>query len=112
MRVTQDFLMAVAEQTADSASLRTLRDVVSITVSNTSTDISDRDLLWFGERLLRLKPDNIDMDLMPGNYDIWWNGGSYVHVYPNELLELLNDKINPFHAPLTRDDLDLIFLRN
>ena len=111
VRVTQDFLKALFDQASGSLSLNTINKILKIAENekNINTNIASNDLMWFFNEIQQIKSDDITFDTMPYK-EVHYKGGDYVHVKPDELLELINEKLNPYVKPITEDNLKLSFL--
>ena len=73
---------------------------------NVQTDLSPTTILWFIEPALGL--ENIQSATLPGNGEVTCGSTRYCYqLYPQETLELLNQLVNPYEAPLKMEDLTI-----
>ena len=103
----QDFLKTMAEQileNVDSISVTTLADVF---LNNVETDLTYGNVIWFAKECLKMDSENITFQKLPGNYNDWING-SYVTIYVDEWLEMINTYLNPFDEPIVEADLNIL----
>ncbi len=110
MEVTQKFLAAFFEQASQKITLDRLGDISDIAGRYAFSDLSRRDLLWFGEKLLKLKPDDVSFEKIQGNYDAWYKRIAYVTVYPKKMVEAVNERFNPFLRDIEVSDLETLSL--
>ena len=88
----------------DSIPITTLADVF---IKNVKTDLSYGNAIWFAKECLKLDSENITFRKLPGNYHDWING-SYVTIYVDEWLEMINTYLNPFEEPIVESDLNIL----
>ena len=106
--VQQSFLKSVAEQILAKRESLDLVNMATIFLNHVVTDIPLNHLVWFGERFLQLEPDNINFHVMPGDPNDSVGGNSYVTIYVDEWLELINEVLNPFFIERTLDDVSIL----
>ena len=104
----QDFLMAMATQLLANRDSIRIRNLAETFLRHAVTDISLQNLIWFGEQFLELDSENITFHTMPGNYWDSVGGVSYVTIYVDEWLNMINTYINPWHTDKTIDDLSIL----
>ena len=107
----QEFLQAVASQLLSPTNLLKVSDIASAVLNNTETDMSMGELMWLGIQALSMKAENISMSILPGTARYLWEadyGHMQSYYVPEEagILELVNEKLNPYNEPIT--DLNLI----
>jgi len=104
----QDFLTAAVQQIlARSDSIR-YRDLISIFLNYVETDLTVGNLIYLSRAFLRMDAENVHFETMPGNYNDRINGLSYVTIYVDEWLELLNERLNPFEDDIMREELSIL----
>lgn len=108
----QDFLMTAAEQllsNVDEIPISTLATIIS---EDVDTDLSYGNIIWFAKEAIKMDLENIKFNIMPGNYgdSVWLGKGyaSYVTIYVDEWLEMVNEFINPFDEEITVEDVDIL----
>ncbi|HHW08170.1 MAG TPA: LCP family protein [Clostridia bacterium] len=109
----QRFLLALADQLLTVANVPKLPQLVSIFAERVETDLSFRDLQWFARKVMDLDAEtDITVATLPiagfGNYQ----GHNYVYLAKDNLLELINQTINPFKYPITAGDISIIRLQD
>jgi len=79
------------------------------------TDLSLGNLVWFAQKALEKDSVNkLTFHSLPGNYAVYAYSRtlsqmqSYVTLYPNQLLTLINDSLNPYNTRISLGDLDLM----
>jgi LCP family protein required for cell wall assembly len=83
-------------------------ELVSIVSEDVETDLSVKDLTAFANQVLtRLDLDDMESMALPGNYDVRYNGGYYVGLYPQETVDMVNQYLNPYTQDLTLDDVTI-----
>ena len=104
----QDFLMTVAEQllaNVDAVPITTLADVF---ISDVETDLTYGEIIWFARELLKMDVENITFHTLPANYGDSVNRLSYVTIYVDEWLEMINEYLNPFDQDITLSNLNIL----
>ena len=104
----QDFLKVAATQIIEKGDLKIIPTIIDIFLNNLKTDLTNGHLLWLAKEFYKINPQNIHFEMLPGNYDLWVYGGSYVGIYVDEWLKLLNEKINPFDKDIKLEELNIL----
>ena len=104
----QDFLMTAVQQILAKKTSINIIELADIFIKYVKTDIKIDDIAWFGGELLKLDPDDIHFDIVPGNYMDSVGGDSYVTIYVDQWLEIVNEKLNPFPDEITADDVSIL----
>ena len=106
---TQQLLLkAAAEQLLakrDSLNIVTLADTFFKYVK---TDLALNHVVWLGKELFKLDAENVQFVMMPGNNMDSVNGSSYVSIYVDEWLEVINTRLNPLTEDITIDNLSIL----
>lgn len=108
IEVTQDFLKAMAGQmiqNADSIPVTTLADII---INDVETDLTYGNIIWFAKELFKMDMENVGFYTLPGNYGDYVDGTSYVSIYVDEWLEMINEHLNPFDYDITINDVDIL----
>jgi len=104
----QAFLTSAVQQILENSDEIRYRDIISIFLNYVETDLSFGNLLWFAQSFLRMDAENVHFATMPGNYNDRINGLSYVTIFVDEWLEMLNEMLNPFDEDITREELSIL----
>ena len=108
----QDFLKTAAQQILDNKGNINVSTYVNVFLNDVETDLTYGNLVWLGEKFLGMNMDNINFYTLPGNYgDHVRHGGSdisYVSVYVDEWLEMINQYLNPFVEEITLDNVNIL----
>ncbi|MCL2227017.1 MAG: LCP family protein [Oscillospiraceae bacterium] len=110
--VQQQFLSSAVEQIlARRSSLGTPANIMrlaNIALNHVRTNISLDSLAWLARELLQLNQENIRFHIVPANGNDFVGNRSYVTIFLDEWLELLNDRLNPFSYDKTAEDLSIL----
>ena len=102
VEIQHDFLKSVARQALSFRTVTKIRQLARIVDSSLSSNLSYGEMFWFGEQALGLQDDGIHFHSLPGDYDgaLWsktyQNYQSYVFVNAGELLDIVNQNMNPY----------------
>lgn len=108
IKMQQDFLRATAAQILERKNQINILTVIDVFLNNFKSNLTDpRELAWFAEELFKLDAENVSFEMMPGNYNDTVNGDSYVTIYLDEWMQIINEKLNPFDVPITLDNLSI-----
>lgn len=104
----QDFLMTVAKQLLSIGNITKINEFAEIFTEYVDTNMSVANLVWYGTEYLKLSSDDIHFYTIPANYYDSVNKISYVTIYVDEWLELLNDSLNPYDKDITAANLNIL----
>lgn len=106
VKVQQGFLKAVLKQTLQIKNVTKINSLAKLFSDHVEGDLSLENLLWFAKEAIfgGLKVDNVEFVTMP-----WLAAGNRVYPDQEALLELINEKLNPFVTDITLSQLDLIY---
>jgi LCP family protein required for cell wall assembly len=104
----QDFLMTMAKQLLAAKNSIKVTDLASIFIKYVKTDLTLQNIIWLASELYKLDAENITFTTLPGNYIDDVGGNSYVTIYVDEWLELINSGLNPFLAPIMAEELSIL----
>ena len=111
IRTQQAFLGALAEQLLQARNLWVIDDIIQIFRDNVDTDLSLMNLGYFAREFLLLDSENINfhtVDRDIANIFDRIHGASYVTLYVEPWLELINAYMNPFTFEITADDVEIV----
>ena len=104
----QEFLKSAAEQILEGASSVSVVRLAGVFFDNVRTDLKLDDLIWLGREVLGLGGDDINFHLMPGNASATIRSQSYVTIYVDEWLELVNEHFYPFRGEVGPGDVSIL----
>jgi len=104
----QDFMATAVMQIAENLSAGNVVQIANIFFNYVHTDMSLNDIIWFGREFFKMDVENVNFYTMPGNYNDSINGLSYVTIFIDEWLEMINEKLNPFSEDITRQDVSIL----
>ncbi|MGI5937009.1 MAG: LCP family protein [Oscillospiraceae bacterium] len=108
IRTQQDFLKTVASQLLKIGNATKVDEFAKIFKEYVDTNMTLGNIVWFGLEFLKLSEEDINFYLMPGNYNGSVYGISYVYVYLDEWLEMINTKLNPFKTEITESNVNIL----
>jgi len=109
--VQQDFMHALADQLLSIEGLLAVGDLVRIFEENVDTNMSLRSLAFLAYELLRLDAADIrfhSANVANANITDQVNGISYVSLYVDPWIVLINRYINPFTWQIMAEDLEIL----
>ena len=104
----QDFLKSVASQLLKIGNATKVDEFAKIFKEYVETNMTLGNIVWFGLEFLKLSEEDINFYILPGNYNGSINGVSYVFVYLDEWLEMINTKLNPFKTQITMNNVNIL----
>lgn len=106
----QKLMKAIAEQTLKLSNIGKVDDFVKIFKEYVDTDLSLGELTWLATQMMSVDSANINFMTMPGNTGATIKGLSYVTIYVNKLVEMVNEYFNPYDTPITASNLNILTL--
>ena len=113
LNVQHAFLKAVLKQTLQIQNLFRIGQLIDLFNSRVESDLSVEEMLWFAQSAVfgGLQVDDVEFCTMPnalGSYGAAGQSRSFVYPLQNELLTLINEKLNPYVEQVTIRQLDLM----
>lgn len=105
--VQQEFFKAIAKQMLDLGNIPNLQAAIEIYEKRVETDLEPKHVGFYVKQFLMLDFDNIHFDTLPGNTNGSINGGSYVFIYVDEWLAMVNEYLNPFYEQVTENHVSI-----
>ena len=99
--VQRDFVNAAIDQWSSPAKFIRYPAAAILLASNTTTDLSLRNLVWIGKTALAAD-NGMRMETLPGEAAMV-NGGSYYVLWPETTATLINESFNPYEVPITKE---------
>lgn len=125
MEIQQDFLKAVIKQMMQPKNVLNIGKISKVFQENVETDLSLQNILWFGQQAFSggLSVEDVTFLTMPWEgvaaysrtysrqlgYDFYLD---YVVPVPDELLDIVNNRLSPFQKTFTLRDLDIMSVRS
>jgi len=98
IKMRSEFLKAAAAQILSKNNISRAGELAGVLLDNVKTSLSKSEMLELAEHALQLDPNNIRFETLPGGPA---KDSGYWVPYKNEILDLINEKFNPFDAPIT-----------
>ncbi len=109
IQTQQAFLTTVAKKCLSLSNLASnLSEYVKIFETYVRTDLTNGNLIWFGQQFLSLGMENIHFYTIPSNATDTIKGWAYGTILVDEWLEMLNAHFNVYNLPLAEEDVDII----
>lgn len=116
--VQQAFLKALIEECLSLKHWGKIKAYIDLALENVQTDMELRHIVWFAANAMGLNDapmldmSNVNTHTLPGDY--WgkaWSRAtntkqSYVVIYPNQVVKLVNESFNPYKQDVTTAMLD------
>ena len=107
--VQHDFLKAAAEQFLSLGSIPNVSKLAAMLSENMDTNMSAANMAWFARQLLMCDSEDINFHTAP-NTPRTVHELSYTFLDLYDWLEMVNAVLNPYAAPVTEGQLDLVYL--
>ena len=107
--VQQDFLKAAIPQILSLGNALKAPELLGIILDNLQTDLSFGNMKWYITKLLSMQPEDISFMLMPANTCCLINGGSYVSIYVDDWMEMVNTYLNPLNTAIKPENCNILY---
>jgi len=106
LKVQQGFLKATLKQALQIKNVSKIDELAKLFSENVEGDLTLENILWFASQAIfgGLKVDSVEFITMP-----WKDANPYLYPDQENLLILINEKLSPYTAEVTADQLDLIY---
>ena len=104
----QDFLMSVASQFLTLGNIPNLPQFIEIFTEYVDTNMTTANLAFFARQFLLCSAEDIHFQTMPANYGDSIKGVSYVSIYLNDWLEMVNECLNPYDTDVTAANVNIL----
>lgn len=114
----QAFLKVMFKQCLQIKNWTKITSYVEIFEKNVESDLTLGNMLWFARQAMNLSEDGFMTCTIPGNYyaSAWSRstGGmqSYVTLYPQQVVKLVNESFNPYLSKVTTANLDIMSINS
>ena len=113
MRVQQDFLMAVADKCLQPATFLKLPELARVFTENVETDLTMGNILALAQKASGMDADtDVVLDTAPIGAPIRYKGAALITLDPEELLEVLNNGMNPYKDELEMKDIQVVYMKD
>lgn len=118
IEVQQDFMKALIQECISLKHWGKIKAYIDLAVENVQTDIELKNIVWFASNVMglnnapMLSVENVDTYTLPGDYygsaycRSLGREQSYVTIYPNQVVKLVNESFNPYVQNVTTGMLD------
>lgn len=118
VQVQQDFMKALIKECLSLEHWGKIKAYIDLALDNVQTDLEFGSIVWFAAQALglngdgALSMDNVYTCTLPANYyaSAWSRATnqeqSYVTIYPNQVVTLVNERFNPYLQNVTASMLD------
>lgn len=104
VQVQRDFMQAAMAQWSKPTKFLRYPAAASLLASNTTTNLSLRNLVWVGKAVLKAKTNGMRMETLPGE-PAMIGGGSYYVEWPETTANLINEAFNPYEVPVSKENI-------
>ncbi len=109
MSTQQGFLAALASKALQWGNITKVQEFATIFNEYVETDLSLENIIWFGEKLLGLDSEQLTFETIPiHEVGYMYEHRSYVTLKMDEVVDVVNEKLNPYTEDLTLTDLDMM----
>ena len=107
--VQQDFLRSAIPQILHLGNALKAPKLISIIADNLQTDLSSGNIKWYVTQLLSLKEEDVSFMTLPANTCCVINNVSYVSIYINDWMEMLNTYFNPLRNEIKPENCSILY---
>lgn len=110
LEVQQAFLKAAARKCLQPATLLRIPELVKVFQDNVSTDLTVGNILAFAQLASGMDPEKgVEFETAPLAASFSYRGAAMVTLDPEGVLEIVNEKMNPYTREIERDDLQMLY---
>ena len=104
----QEFLMSAVKQIMEKRSSLNITELAKIFLKDVKTNLKLDDLIWFGNEFLKMNADSVHFQTLPANYWDSVRGQSYVTIYTDEWLKMVDEFLSPFKDATTPEKVSIL----
>lgn len=108
LEVQQRFLDAAIGQVLSLGSVPRLPELAELIAAHTDTDLTAANIAWLLRQTLQCRREDVRFHIAPTT-PATVAGLSYTLLEPEAWISMINDCLNPYAAPITRENLDLVY---
>ncbi len=112
VEVQQNFLKAVFKQTISLKNVFKIPEFAQIANDHLRSNLDVGQMAWIGQQIMKLEEDSIKFHTLPGDPSAYYKRANYFLVDRTRAIELINETINPFTVPITKDNVNISHLRD
>ncbi len=124
VEVQQAFMKALIKECLSLQHWGKIKAYIDLAMENVQTDLEAGSVVWFAANVLGLNGvpaldmENVYTCTIPGNYwgEAWSRSTrqnqSYVTIYPKQVVELVNERFNPYEQQVTTGMLDAMSIQS
>lgn len=110
--VQQAFLTATAKQLLSVGNIPNLANVIDVLLRNVDTDLTSANMAFFARQFLLCSGEDVSFQTLPIGLGCYINGVSFVSVNVDDWLAMVNDRLNPYTDPVTRQNVNILVSNN
>lgn len=104
IEVQRDFIRAAMEQWMTPGKAWKAPAAASLITSNTTTDLSVRELSWLAKAAKKIGTDNMHTETLPGE-GAYIGDGAYYVLWPETTAKLINEYFNPYYEDVSHENI-------
>lgn len=108
IEVQQNLLKAIMKQLLTVGNIPNFGKAIKIYEESVETNMTAANVAYFGQEFLKIGFDSIKFMTLPGKTDGLLFGISYVFPDIDAWLKMVNENLNPFTVPVTRENVDML----
>ena len=116
VEVQQAFIKALIKQCISIQNWSKIKGYIDLVAKYVETDMELGEMLYFASEGLKIDFSTINTFTLPGNYGATcWSRAlqrsvSYVTLYPDQLVEMINQYFNPYLTDVSKEFLDIMIV--
>ncbi|MBQ7491463.1 MAG: LCP family protein [Clostridia bacterium] len=105
----KDFLIAAMKQVMAKFSVTQIKDYIEIVNQNLKTNMTVQEMVWFYLNVVKSLDfdEDVHCDTLPYSSTGYYNSVSYVYLSPAQVVEFVNEYLNPYVDDITEDDVHI-----
>ena len=106
--VQQEFLKTLADEMLTLGNIPNIGKVYGIYDEYVETNLASGNIAWFIREFMKLDAESITFATMPGDYCLSIKGTSFVNIYLDSWLEMVNSDLSPLEREITAEDVEVV----
>ncbi|UWG95419.1 LCP family protein [Dehalobacter sp. DCM] len=113
METQQKFIKALVDKTLSFSSATKVMQYIEIFQTEIDTDLTLREMQWLARKVLQMDTaSGFTVQTLPDSGNGLYKGVSYLYLDQDNVLSMVNEKINPYTQPITAEDVRIIKLED